>query len=206
MVAVISGTLPKWAKDSCYGYGCGHSYGSGYGQGQDDGSGYGSSEGPGSGYGDGEGQGYGAGSGYGQGYGYGSGYGYSPGNGAGSGYNLGPSKYWASCLQYFAAKLPEAQRARLVALEKAGARIAYWRSTRDGRAANNGSNAPVRPGTIETETGPLRDSCGKGQLHATLIPSKWKGERWWIVALIGEVRGDDDKMWALRREIIGECL
>jgi hypothetical protein len=39
-----------------------------------------------------------------------------------------------------------------------------------------------------------------------LIPPKWKGERWWIVALIGEVVGGDEKYGALEREIIGECL
>jgi hypothetical protein len=59
---------------------------------------------------------------------------------------------------------------------------------------------------VHHERGPLRDDCGKGQLHATLIPTKWQGERWWIVALIGERRGDDEKYWALEREIIGECL
>ena len=39
--------------------------------------------------------------------------------------------------------------------------------------------------------GPLRGDCGRGQLHATLNPMKWKGDRWWIVALHGEVIGDD---------------
>lgn len=29
---------------------------------------------------------------------------------------------------------------------------------------------------------------------------------WWIVALIGEVIGDDEKYGALTREIIGEAL
>ena len=42
--------------------------------------------------------------------------------------------------------------------------------------------------------------------HATLIPPKWKGERVWLVALIGEIAGDDEKYWALEREILGECL
>ena len=31
-------------------------------------------------------------------------------------------------------------------------------------------------------------------------------KRWWIVAMIGEVIGDDEKCGALVREIIGECL
>ncbi len=44
------------------------------------------------------------------------------------------------------------------------------------------------------------------KLHGTLIPPKWKGERVWIVALKGEIVGDDEKYGALEREIIGECL
>lgn len=92
------------------------------------------------------------------------------------------------------------------ALTSAGAKVAFWRSNKDGKAANGGRCAPVEPGTIHKEKGPLSDECGRGQLHATLIPPKWEGERWWIVALIGEVRGDDGKYWALEREIIGECL
>lgn len=35
-------------------------------------------------------------------------------------------------------------------------------------------------------------------------PDKWQGERVWVVALFGEVRYQDDKMWGLHREIIGE--
>ena len=46
----------------------------------------------------------------------------------------------------------------------------------------------------------------KGTLHATLIPPKWQGERWWIVALHGKVVGDDEKFGCLEREIVGECL
>lgn len=34
----------------------------------------------------------------------------------------------------------------------------------------------------------------------------WSGDRWWIVALSGEIVGDDQKLGALSREIIGECL
>jgi hypothetical protein len=75
-----------------------------------------------------------------------------------------------------------------------------------GAAANGGKNDPVYPGVIERVPGPLRNKCGRGQLHATLIPPNWRGERWWVVALIGEVRGTDEKYWALEREIIGECL
>ena len=44
------------------------------------------------------------------------------------------------------------------------------------------------------------------QAASTLLPQKWKGERWWVVALIGQVIGDAEKFGALRREIIGECI
>jgi hypothetical protein len=43
-------------------------------------------------------------------------------------------------------------------------------------------------------------------LHATLLPPKWEGSRWWIVALHGEVIGDDEKFGCLKREILGEAL
>ena len=135
-------------------------------------------------------------------FGYGYGYGDGDGDGDGDGYG----EYWAACVGSFALKWNNSQCARLDALKADGARIAYWRSTEKGTPANGGRSDPVAPGTIHVEPGPLRDDCGAGQLHATLIPPKWKGERWWIVALIGEVRGNDDKLWALKREIIGECL
>ena len=61
------------------------------------------------------------------------------------------------------------------------------------------------PGVVHTAPGPI-NLCNAGTLHATLIPPKWKGDRWWIVALLGEVIGDDEKYGALKREIIGEAL
>ena len=153
------------------------------------------------GYGAGDGYGYGYGDGY--GYVYGDGYGY--GDGDGYGYGYGDGKYWLACLAYFIAKLPDAYRARAAQLQEAGVKLAYWRSTKDGRPANGGSADPVEIGTVHKECGPL-NLCHAGTLHATLIPPKWKGERWWIVALHGEVVGDDEKMGCLEREIIGECL
>jgi hypothetical protein len=187
---LLRGELPDWAASGS-GSGSGSGYGDGYGYG------YGSGSGSGYGYGSGDGYGYGSGygSGYGDGYGYGSGYGYGYGDGS----------YWSLTISYFAAKWTEAQRARLGELQKLGAKVAFWRSTERGTPANGGSCAPVAIGTIHREPGPLRDECGEGQLHATLIPPKWKGDRWWIVALLGEVRGDDEKYWALEREILGEC-
>ena len=37
------------------------------------------------------------------------------------------------------------------------------------------------------------------------VSAEWKGERWWIVALLGNVVGDDEKFGALEREILGEA-
>ena len=153
--------------------------------------------------GDGYGDGYGAGAGYGAGDGAGDGYGY--GDGSGSGDGSGDGSYWSKTIKYFSARWSATQRARLAELEKLGAKIAFWRSGDDGRACNGGSNNPVAPGVVETSPGPL-SLCERGTLHATLIPPKWKGSRWWIVALIGEVVGDDEKYGALTREIIGEAL
>jgi hypothetical protein len=96
-------------------------------------------------------------------------------------------------------------QARLDELRRAGATLAFWRSDKNGQACNGGSSAPVSPGKIETVSGPLK-ICTKNALHATFIPPKYNGERWWIVALIGEVQTDDDKIGALSREIVGECL
>ena len=145
--------------------------------------------GRGSGYGSGDGSGYGYGYGYGSGYGSGSGYGY----------------YWKSCIAYFSEKWSDAERARLATAKKLKAKIAFWRSDANGKAANGGRCGPVAPGSVHKECGPLA-LCERGTLHATLIPPKWEGERWWIVALIGEVVGDDEKYGALEREIIGECV
>ena len=143
-------------------------------------------------------------SGYGYGYGYGDGYG--DGSGYGSGYGYGDGPYWANTISTFAAKWSAPAYARYTVLCNEGVKLAFWRSTEHGTAANGGSNAPVSAGTVEEVAGPLRNDCGQGQLHATLIPPKWKGERWWIVALHGDWRGNDEKMWGLKREILGECL
>ena len=136
----------------------------------------------------------------GSGYGDGSGYGYGDGDGSGS----GSGDYWRSVID--GAAISASQRARLLALSAVGARVAFWRSDVDGRPANGGSGEPARPGLVQRAPGPLRAACGSGQLHATLRPEKWQGLRWWIVALLGEVRGDEEKCWALEREIIAEFV
>ena len=190
------------------GYGSGYGYGSGDGFGSGDGSGDGSGSGYGYGSGDGSGSGSGFGFGFGYGYGYGSGYGYGygSGDGSGSGSGYGSGDYWKSTIAYFASKWSDAERARLAAAKKLKAKIAIWRSDANGQPSNNGGKIePAAPGVIHTSPGPL-NLCNKGTLHATLIPSKWKGERWWVVALHGEVVGDDEKYGCLKREIIGECI
>ena len=139
------------------------------------------------------------GSGYGSGSGDGSGYGSGSGSGSGDG------SYWKACLDTFAMSLPRAQRDRLAELAASGAAIAYWNSGANGEPCNGGRGLSAAVGSVHVESGPLM-LCSKGTLHATHLPTKWKGERWWIVALIGEVIGDREKFGALKREIIGECI
>lgn len=214
MGALIQGVVPVWAKGSGPGSGSGDDDGDGsghgsggYGDGYGDGHGHGHGHGYGRGEGEGSGSGYGHGYGDGESYGSGSGYGHGEGDGSGSGdgEGYGDGFYWASCVKYFAAKWTQVQRARLLELKRTKAKIVYWRSDESARPANGGHSDPVKPGDIQREKGPLH-LCSPGTLHATLIPTKWKGERWWIVALKGEVIGDDEKYGALEREIIGECL
>ena len=207
------------------GYGDGYGSGSGYGDGSGDGSGYGSGSGSGygSGYGSGDGSGYGSGdgSGSGSGYGYGYGSGSGDGDGSGDGYGSGDGdgsgdgsgdgdgskEYWLATVSYFLGKWPAEQRARYDAAVAAGATIAFWRSNAKGQPANNGRRMEAAvPGVVHTSSGPLV-LCQAGTLHATFIPPKWQGERWWIVAMHGEIADDgDDKIGALKREILGEAL
>ena len=181
-------------------YGDGFGSGSGYGYGY----GYGSGDGDGSGYG--YGYGSGSSSGYGYGYGDGYGYGYGSGSGSGSGYGYGDGDYWRATILAFAAKWPREVQAKFEAAKAAGATIAFWRSSKNGLPSNGGGKIEAAaPGVVHTSPGPLQ-LCNRGTLHATLIPPKWNGERYWIVALHGEVIGDDEKFGCLKREIIGEAL
>ena len=143
----------------------------------------------------GYGSGYGDGSGSDSGYGYGDGYGY----GSDSGYGYGDGKeFWES----FTKSLLEASGAN-----SGGAIPAIWRSTHNGLPANSGSlDKPVAAGDVHEVPGPLRDTCGQGQLHATHRPEKWQGERWWLVLMHEPVMVDDDKMWCLKRTIVCEIL
>ena len=91
-------------------------------------------------------------------------------------------------------------------LASGGATLCFWRSDASGYSANGGVVIEgAASGVMHKATGPLC-GCGSGVLHGTLRPAEWKGERWWIVALHGEVVGDKEKMACLRREIIGECV
>ena len=144
-----------------------------------------------------------SGSGYGYGDGYGSGDRYGSGYGDGDGYGYG--SYWLKTISYFSAKWGEAQRARMKELLEIGAKICFWRSKKDGTAIHGRKIEPAAPGLVQKVSGPL-ELCTDRALHATLIPTKWAGDRLWIVALIGETVGDDEKYGALQREILGECL
>jgi hypothetical protein len=203
-VELIFGKAPE----ACAGSGSGSGYGSGSG-GYGEGSGYGYGDGSGYGYGDGSGSGsgYGSGSGWswdGSGSGYGSG-GYGEGSGYGYGDGYGDGSYWSAVVDAYASLWPKSLQDRLSQVRTEGATVAYWRSDAKGRPCNGGSGKPVEPGTVQELSGPLR-LCGSGALHATLLPHKWKGDRLWVVALWGPVEEDDDKMGALKREIIAEAL
>ena len=144
--------------------------------------------GSGDGYGYGYGSGYGSGSGSGYGYGYGYGSGYGDGDDSGYGYGVVAlaRKLLSSCK--FAAD----------------SFIALWLSDKDGKPANGGiCTEAARVGLIQETKGPL-SLCNPGTLHATLHPAKWKGDRVWIVAMHGELAFGDNKIGALKREILAE--
>jgi hypothetical protein len=213
-----------------YGYGAGYGEGDGYGTGYGEGTGYGTGTGYGEGdgydgtgsgygyggYGEGTGYSYGTGTGYGSGYGYGgydgTGYGtgigygtgyfpgYFPGHGNGDVYGDGSFK---EAVQGFVSLLKAQTRKRVKQLLKEGARLAYWKSNADGTPANGGKSEPVYEGMVQKVQGPL-DICTRRALHATYSPSKWKGDRLWLVALKGEIVGQEDKLAALEREIVAE--
>ena len=137
--------------------------------------------------GDGDGYGYGYGSGYGSGDGYGSGYGSGDGSGSGSG-----SGYWRI-----------AALAVIKSWHSIQGTVALWWSDKNGQPSNGGNAPPVKVGDIQEIKEPL-EICTERSLHATLRPEKWKGERLWIVALHGEVQRQEDKLGALKREILAE--
>ena len=133
--------------------------------------------------------GYGYGSGYGSGDGYGSGCGYGYGYGDGSGYGSEKKKYLEAVAEPFS---------------QPNVVVAFWRSDENGRPSNGGSrSSQAFVGKTECVDGPLR-LCSENALHGTMDPAKWKGERWWIVALHEPVQKQDDKIGSLKRTILAD--
>lgn len=116
---------------------------------------------------------------------------------------IGPG-YWISAIPHIAATWSASQQERLAVAVEEGAIIAYWRSHADGRPSNGGQGPARKTGDVERIDGPLT-LCGRGALHATLEPGKWKGSKVWVVALFGEVAyaSDSHKVGSLHREILG---
>ena len=81
--------------------------------------------------------------------------------------------------------------------------MALWRSTKDAKPANGGKLPSVKVGDVHVTKGPLT-LCQEGTLHATFNPLAWKGERWWAVAMHGEIAIGENKIGALKREILAE--
>ena len=115
--------------------------------------------------------------------------------------------YWANSIEFYAEKWSQEQQNMLKFFQIRGARIAYWRSDKDGRPCNGGDKGflPIAAeGVLHMVSGkPVL--CTHTCLHATLKPPRWNGSVIWIVALIGEVIGDEDKFGAQAREILGQC-
>ena len=109
-------------------------------------------------------------------------------------------------MEFFTTHWTAAQMQRLSDLLDQGVEIAYWNSDAYARPANGGTgNTQVYPGLVQEIPGPLK-LCGSGALHATLHPHKWTGCRVWLVALFGSVQKEQNKLGALKREILGEIL
>ena len=109
----------------------------------------------------------------------------------GSGYGYGDGDGWKAVLAGMAPKL-------------AHGTPAFWRSSSAGQPCNGGSGSSAYIGKVDRVASPMRP-CTNRALHGTLNPSKWKGERLWIVVMRGEiVVVDDDKIAATEREIVAE--
>ena len=100
------------------------------------------------------------------------------------------------------------QRNHLRRLIRQGATIAYVCTDRHGRPSNGGPCThawQVRPGLVQTVQGPL-ELCGPRALHGTIEPHRWAGDRVWVAGFVGEILRSNDKVGALRREIVGEVF
>lgn len=84
-----------------------------------------------------------------------------------------------------------------------GSTVVFWRSNKDGAPANGGSGTKAAVGLVEVIDGPL-SICTEKALHGTIDPTKWKGERWWIVALQHPVQIDGDKVGSLKRTFLAD--
>ena len=140
---------------------------------------------------DGSGYGYGYGSGSGDGSGSGYGYGYGYGSGDGSGYRDG---YWIAVFKQFFSNISGCL-----------GYLAFWKSDSLGRPSNGGSGTLAHNGLVETIPGPL-EICTRHALHATIEPTKYKGERLWLVEMRGELQFNYDKVGSLEREIVCELV
>lgn len=130
---------------------------------------------------------------------------------------LKSAKYWQSSTAWYAFRWSDEQKAQLDLMIQQEARIAYWRSDKDGLPCNGGLKKGAElpcGGTFFTtiaegqpKPGKTIELCTDQVLHATLRVPRWNGSRLWIVALFGsEIVGDEEKFGATHRQILGEAL
>ena len=122
-------------------------------------------------------------------------------NGSGYGSGSGSKEYLNALLDSIAGERGHQLRAQ-------GAVLAFWKSNKDGTPSNGGDSYKAKrivrmPGMIEEISGPL-EICTANALHATFYPPNHKGEKVWIVAMYPPFQCKDDKLGALKREIVCE--
>ena len=99
-----------------------------------------------------------------------------------------------------------AQRVRVAELYANGWALAYWCSDAHGRPVNGGRGVTASPGAVHVGDALRPVLCVVGTLHATYEPHRWQGVRVWVVALEPPIATSNEKLGALRREVIGEVL
>jgi hypothetical protein len=88
--------------------------------------------------------------------------------------------------------------------QQPGLTVAFWRSNEDGTPANGGTHDTKGVvGKTEEVAGPLT-ICSSRALHGTMNPCKWKGARWWVVALHPPVLTSEDKVGSLKRTFLAD--
>lgn len=123
--------------------------------------------------------------------GYGYGYGSGSGDGSGSGY--GGKSYFQAILAPY--------------IRNPNRKVCFWRSNSNGHPANGGNGTIAKIGLTETVEGPLQ-ICTRNALHGTVVPQKWKGEKWWVVELHEPIVNQEDKYASLTRTFLadlGKC-